>query len=86
MGATRFESPRARIDEEGWSDKLGVASYVRLGRGWALNKRADGACVFLDDDNRCRIHTAFGEAAKPAACRLFPFSLREVEHAGRCDR
>jgi lysine-N-methylase len=43
-----------------------------------LNKRPDGACVFLNEDNRCRIHCDFGEEAKPVACRLFPFSVRPV--------
>jgi lysine-N-methylase len=35
--------------------------------------RADGACVFLDDDGKCRIHARFGEPAKPLPCRLYPF-------------
>jgi len=74
------ESERARIDEQGWAEKLGVAPYVRIGRGWALNKHADGTCVFLDDQNHCRIHSEYGEATKPVACRVFPFSVREVEH------
>ena len=74
------DSERARIDEQGWAEKLQIAPYVRLGRSWALNKHADGACVFLDDDNRCRIHGEYGEAAKPVACRVFPFSVREIEH------
>ncbi len=67
---------RSRIDEQNWTSELGVAPYVSLGRGWALNKHADGACVFLDEKNQCRIHARFGEAAKPLACRIFPFSVR----------
>lgn len=43
-----------------------------------MNKRPDGACVFLDDANRCRIHAEQGESAKPLACRVFPFSVRSV--------
>lgn len=74
------EEERRGIDEQGWREKLGIAPYVRVGRGWALNKHDDGACVFLDEQNRCRIHSEFGEAAKPLACRMFPFSLREHEH------
>ncbi|MCH7592212.1 MAG: YkgJ family cysteine cluster protein [Planctomycetes bacterium] len=65
-----------RLEQQGWADKLGVAPVVRVGRGYALNKRPDGACVFLDADNRCRIHTELGEEAKPLACRIFPFSVR----------
>lgn len=73
------ESERTRIDEQGWSDKLNVPPYVRVGRGWALNKHDDGTCVFLED-NRCIIHRDFGESQKPLACRIFPFSVRETDH------
>lgn len=73
------ESERATIDEQGWTGKLGVAPYVRVGRGWALNKHDDGTCVFLEDD-RCMIHRDFGESQKPLACRIFPFSVREAVH------
>jgi len=74
------EEERRRIDEQGWAERLGVEPYVRVGSGWALNKHEDGACVFLDERNLCRIHAEFGEAAKPLACRMFPFSLRQHEH------
>lgn len=72
------DEERALIDEQGWAGKLGVAPYVRLGRGWVLNKHEDGACVFLDDENLCLIHAKYGERAKPLACRIFPFSVRAV--------
>lgn len=72
------DEERRQIDLQGWAKKLGVAPYVRLGRGWALNKQDDGACVFLDEHNRCRIHSEYGEQAKPLACRIFPFSVRRV--------
>ncbi len=29
-------------------------------------------CVYLNGENLCAVHAAFGEAAKPAACRAFP--------------
>ncbi len=70
-----FDADRRKIDEQGWQGELGMAPYVRLGRGFALNKRADGACIFLDDDGKCRIHRRFGFNAKPLACRLYPFTL-----------
>jgi len=31
-------------------------------------------CFFLEDDGLCRIEVEDGRAAKPAACRLFPFN------------
>lgn len=55
-----------------------MAPYVMVGREAVLNQRADGSCVFLDEVGKCRIHTRFGEAAKPFACRIFPFSARAV--------
>ncbi len=72
------DEERRRIDEQGWAGKLDVPPYVRIGRGWALNKHANNTCVFLDDQNHCRIHAEFGEGAKPFACRIFPFSVRPV--------
>jgi Fe-S-cluster containining protein len=73
---------RKRIEGQGWAaepDFQGVPLFVRAG-GWfssayRLNHRADGACVFLGPDNRCRIHAKHGAAAKPLACRIYPYSL-----------
>ncbi len=77
------DADRRRIDDQGWTDRLDARPYVRLGRQWALNKRGDGACVFLADDGKCRIHTAYGYPAKPLACRLYPFSLAAIDGAWR---
>jgi Fe-S-cluster containining protein len=41
----------------------------------ALGKRPDGNCQFLSPDNRCQIHLQFAEQAKPAMCRLFPYTF-----------
>jgi lysine-N-methylase len=41
-----------------------------------LHRQVDGSCIFLDSErNLCRIHDKLGEAAKPLACRLFPFTV-----------
>jgi Fe-S-cluster containining protein len=40
-----------------------------------IRKRDDGACGFLSDDNRCRLHEELGAAKKPLTCRLFPYSF-----------
>lgn len=74
---------RARIDEQNWREELQVPPYVKLGKSWALNKHPDGACVFLGDDGLCLIHARYGEAAKPLACRIYPFSVRPVPHGWR---
>jgi Fe-S-cluster containining protein len=44
-----------------------------------IRKNADGACVFLMEDNLCRIHKEMGFDRKPIACRLFPFSFHPAD-------
>ncbi|GMU56797.1 MAG: hypothetical protein AMXMBFR33_59430 [Candidatus Xenobia bacterium] len=38
-----------------------------------LMARREGACVYLDEKNLCRIHGEMGPGAKPLGCRQFPF-------------
>jgi lysine-N-methylase len=72
---------RSRIEALGWdaeTDLAGLPLFVRAGRfssAYRLNHKPDGACVFLGADNRCRIHTRHDAAAKPLACRIYPFAL-----------
>jgi|YNPBryunderm2012_1023409.scaffolds.fasta_scaffold08230_3 lysine-N-methylase len=75
------EQERERILQQGWDkdpELQGVELFERAGGrrgGWRLRHRSDGGCVFLEADNRCRIHARFGLEAKPFACRLYPFIL-----------
>ena len=73
-----FDDDLERIDRQGWVKTMDVRPYVRMGGGYVLNKTPAGACVFLDKNNRCKIHSRFGEPKKPLACRVFPFSARAV--------
>lgn len=71
---------RRRIEALAWgpADPLLKAGdwIVANGPGrFRLAHAADGACIFLGKDGLCRIHAQFGEAAKPMACRVFPFVL-----------
>src|SRR2546421_593195 len=73
---------KARIEARGWDtekDLGGLARVWRSGLPWArqyhLNSRADGSCVFLSEEGRCRIHERHGYETKPLPCRLFPFVL-----------
>jgi len=74
----------ARIDAQGWASRTefaGVAIVKKLhllGSQRVLNQRPDGSCLFLPDDQRCRIHAEFGEPAKPWACRMFPYQVSPV--------
>ncbi len=64
-----------RLDQQGWYEKLGQLPYVEF-RGQTYLRQTDGgACVFLQDDGRCRIHAEFGLVRKPIACQMFPFTL-----------
>ncbi len=73
------DEEKARIESQGWDKDPELAGQPlferRRGGGWQLRHRPDGGCVFLDADNRCRIHARFGAEAKPFACRLYPFVL-----------
>jgi len=35
-----------------------------------LIRKKDGNCIFFDEKNYCRIHSAHGEKVKPLACRF----------------
>jgi Fe-S-cluster containining protein len=40
-----------------------------------LEKRSDGKCEFLTEDNLCKVHQEFGNEAKPSMCQLFPYTF-----------
>jgi lysine-N-methylase len=64
-----------RVQAQGWERELGGPFWVAFaGRRW-LRQREDGACVFLGEGGKCRIHAKHGLQAKPVACQLFPFSF-----------
>lgn len=46
--------------------------------GWAFRVEQRGACSFLVEDNRCRVHATLGAELKPATCRRFPFYFVET--------
>jgi len=73
------DEERRRILSQGWEHDAalgGVKTVVPLARGrWRLNHAADGGCVFLDEYGLCRIHAKHGEAAKPLACRVYPYAF-----------
>jgi lysine-N-methylase len=69
---------RRRIEAQGWEqypEFAQVLYFTQRGGQFYLNHRDDGSCVFLGPDQLCRIHAKFGAAAKPLACRIYPFLL-----------
>jgi lysine-N-methylase len=76
------------IVAQGWLDAPGLAGqrlFLERGGQLYLAHRDDGACVFLDADGRCGIHGRFGFAAKPLACRAYPFMPLPVGDTVRLD-
>jgi lysine-N-methylase len=73
----------AKLQALGWADDPDLQGQppsvldAAVG-GHRLSQRADGTCVFLNPDGRCRLHLRFGATAKPAACRIFPFTFSPV--------
>lgn len=79
---TVTEEEKQKIEKQGWAqlpEFTGINLFENQGSRrrprYRLGHRADGACVFLGANNRCRIHEKFGSAAKPLACRIYPFML-----------
>ncbi len=70
------------LDWHGHADDLVDVSVVvrhdQKGNRSILARRDGGACVFLGEENQCRVHEHFGSDAKPLMCRLFPFGFFPV--------
>lgn len=83
------EEDRDRIVGQGWTDtELGLdgrALFKKVGENFHLAHRSNGSCVFLQEDGLCRIHAQHGEAAKPLACRMYPFRLIPLGSQVRVD-
>jgi Fe-S-cluster containining protein len=74
---TLSQTEAARFSFEFWRALVpnlpaDVPIVVQESGQFLLGKKADGACVFLDDDNLCLIHKENGHQAKPMACQFFP--------------
>jgi lysine-N-methylase len=77
------DAERERIAAQGWESDPAIGKlplFVRAGSWWRprwrLNTRpGDDACLFLNEEGRCRIHAKFGSTAKPLACQVYPFTL-----------
>ena len=75
-----------RLSDQRWEDHTDFENALTVVRsGWfskrpLLAQRADGSCVFLTSDNRCRIHAEHGAAAKPLVCQMYPLQLVPQEN------
>ncbi len=48
-------------------------------KGLMLHSRPDGSCVYLTDDNLCKINPV-----KPDKCRTFPYEWTNADSANVC--
>ncbi len=72
---SELEARRLALDE--WRPLLhkvpdDLPLVQRQGAQYILNKRPDGACVFLGADGLCVIHKESHPESKPLACQMFP--------------
>ncbi len=65
------------MEEQAFIDRETEVSPDR--KGLILKSRADGACAWLTDDNRCRIHPV-----KPDKCRTFPVEWTNADSFDVC--
>jgi Fe-S-cluster containining protein len=83
------QEDRDRIVAQNWDTQdLGMGRaplFTPYKGGYHLAHHADGSCVFLTEDSRCRIHAKFGEETKPLACRLYPFNFVPLGNQVRVD-
>ena len=66
--AVRVLNPEEGERIRGFGDALGIEDSVQGDR----LREIDGACAFLGDDQRCRIHARWGGAVKPRVCQQYP--------------
>lgn len=76
------EADLEKLHAQAWERSLGEVTVEFRGKRF-LAQRPDGACVFLLEDGKCRIHAEFGLEAKPLACQLFPFNFAPDAGAAR---
>ncbi|MDA0282278.1 MAG: YkgJ family cysteine cluster protein [Planctomycetota bacterium] len=77
------DEERQRILGQQWTTNDGVSDGPVVvphrssmwKKTWRLAHASDGSCIFLDGQGLCRIHAKFGEAAKPLACRIYPYAF-----------
>jgi len=72
-----------RIRQQAWETRIGTNPIVVFRGQEYLRQLPDGACIFLLDDGRCRIHAEYGSETKPVACQMFPYMLAPSETASQ---
>ncbi|MBP5638643.1 MAG: YkgJ family cysteine cluster protein [Victivallales bacterium] len=65
-----------RLKKLDWGDEPHPEDFYETINGFYYFKRkADGGCVFLDDNGVCRIHAKFGFDVKALTCRGYPMNI-----------
>ena len=74
-------STAKRLREHDWSHVHASDPFVPNrgpGDAWRI-RLIGGRCFFLDENDRCRIHSEISYEAKPAGCKAFPLFFSEVD-------
>ncbi|MFT5584217.1 MAG: Fe-S-cluster containining protein [Cognaticolwellia sp.] len=69
-----LSSPEELAQVISQAELLGVTDPAPEG----VLRRVGGRCVFLGDDELCRIHAAWGMSAKPKVCQQYPMIATRV--------
>lgn len=78
------ENDYVRLSKYSWAELYpeleGLDLFVRYKEKtgqtrYRIRPRRDGACPFLNAENKCLIHAHVGEDRKPLACQLFPYTF-----------
>ncbi len=76
---------RAKIEAQRWNRRREyenvrvIESHGFFRKLYTLAKQADGSCIFLSSEGRCRIHELHGAEQKPSVCQMFPLQPVVVE-------
>lgn len=70
IGCTKAE--KEKLDAVTWDHLPVQEAFVRRREGYRFALQENGRCGFLDEENRCRIHSRLGMKAKAYTCRAYP--------------
>jgi Fe-S-cluster containining protein len=68
--------PDTNLKEQGKIEAKGYKNFLETDAAQAMTicRKKDGACIFLTEDNNCKIHDV-----KPSICRLEPFFIADYD-------
>lgn len=83
LEAARARALRPEVLDGGERPERVFLPTAGADRGSLAVALVDGCCPYREDDGRCSLHVAGGEAAKPRGCRSYPASFVDDGEAVR---